>query len=66
MARAAQDTKVSGRLADTVSNNINLKLFNGFDREYDEYKNQTKELFRLRRLGWNLGTLSETVQGFLV
>ncbi|MDR3642407.1 MAG: ABC transporter ATP-binding protein [Candidatus Doudnabacteria bacterium] len=66
VARAAQDTKVSGRLADTVSNNINLKLFNGFDREFDEYKAQTQELFRLRRLGWNLGTLSETVQGFLV
>ena len=33
IARAAQDTKVSGQLADTVSNNINLKLFNGFDSE---------------------------------
>ena len=66
VARAAQDTKVSGRLADTVSNNINLKLFNGFNQEYRDYKSQTQELFRLRRLGWNLATLSETVQGFLV
>ncbi len=66
VARAAQDTKVSGQLADTVSNNINLKLFNGFSKELRDFKDQTNELFRLRRLGWNLGTLSETVQGFLV
>ncbi len=66
VARAAQDTKVSGRLADSITNNINLKLFNGFDKEYQEYKDMTGELFRLRRLGWNLGTVSETVQGFLV
>lgn len=66
IARAAQDTKVSGQLADTVSNNINLKLFNGYGREKETFKNLTAELFRLRILGWNLGTVSETIQGFLV
>ncbi len=64
--RAAMDTKVSGQLADTVSNNINLKLFNGYRRESAQYKNLTGELYRLRRLGWNLGQTSETVQGALV
>jgi ATP-binding cassette, subfamily B, bacterial len=64
--RAALDTKVSGHLADTVSNNINLKLFNGYGRENAAYKNLTGELFRLRYLGWNLGQASETVQGALV
>jgi ATP-binding cassette subfamily B protein len=65
VARAAQDTKVSGQLADTVSNNINLKLFNGLKQETAAYKNLTGELYRLRLLGWNLGMLSESIQGGL-
>jgi ATP-binding cassette subfamily B protein len=66
VARAAMDTKVSGHLADTVSNNINLKLFNGLGGEIREYKKLTGELYRLRLLGWNLGQVSESVQGALV
>ncbi len=66
VARAAMDTKVSGRLADTISNNINLKLFNGLAKENEDYKTLTGELYRMRLLGWNLGQISESVQGGLV
>ena len=66
IARAAMDTKVSGHLADTVTNNINLKLFNGVKKETDDFNGLTQELFRLRKLGWDLGQISETIQGALV
>ncbi len=66
VARAAMDTKVTGQMADTVTNNINLKLFNGLTRETADYQRLTGELFRLRYLGWNLGQISETIQGALV
>jgi ATP-binding cassette subfamily B protein len=43
LARADLDTKVTARLNDTTTNNINLKLFVGIDREVSQFGNLTDE-----------------------
>lgn len=61
--RAAMDTKTTAHLADTVANNVNLKLFGGVPREVQSFYNITDELYRIRRFAWILGWRIETVQG---
>ncbi|OGZ50412.1 MAG: hypothetical protein A3C84_00275 [Candidatus Ryanbacteria bacterium RIFCSPHIGHO2_02_FULL_48_12] len=61
--RAALDTKTTAHLADTVTNNINLKLFGATAREIHSFQTITDELFRVRRFSWMLGWRMETVQG---
>lgn len=65
LQRSEADTKVSGILADTITNNVNLKLFNGYGREVKNFGGAAENLKRLRLLTWNLGNLSDAIQGFL-
>lgn len=64
--RADADTKATGHLADTITNNINLKVFDSLGNEFKFYKKLTWELFRLRKLAWDLGAVSEAVQSALI
>lgn len=65
LERAAIDTKTTGYLADTISNNINVKLFTSYDTEYNGFKKLTDKLFRLQKFTWDLNQLVEGVQGVL-
>ncbi|MDP2932643.1 MAG: ABC transporter ATP-binding protein, partial [bacterium] len=65
--RAADaDTKATAHLADAITNNINIKLFNGQDREYTNHKSLTEKLFRLRKLSWDLSSHAESIQAGLM
>lgn len=66
VANAEMDTRVGGRLADTITNNINLKLFGGGGREYSSFKRMTEKQFRLRKWTWDLSSINEAVQGGLM
>ncbi len=65
VASAALDTEVGGRLADTVTNNINLKLFGGHARELKSFKALTQKQFDLRIWTWDLSSINEAIQGGL-
>ncbi|MBI4049282.1 MAG: ABC transporter ATP-binding protein [Candidatus Doudnabacteria bacterium] len=60
------DTKVSGTLADTITNNINIKLFGGTAREFKTFRNVTQKQFQIRKWTWNLSDINEAVQGGLM
>lgn len=60
------DTKVSGTLADTITNNINVKLFGGTAREFKTFRNVTQKQFQIRKWTWNLSDINEAVQGGLM
>lgn len=60
--RSEQDTKVTGVLADTITNQSNIKLLVGHAREQGRFLSAMNELRRLRTLTWDLGQLAETVQ----
>ncbi len=64
--RSEQDTKVTGVLADSVTNQSNIKLFAGYDRERKRFGSVTEELRRLRTLTWDLGQIAESVQILLM
>lgn len=63
---AELDTKVGGRIADTITNNINIKLFAAMDRESASFRRLNEQLFRIRKWTWNLGSISEAGQGGLM
>lgn len=66
LARAEIDTKTTAHLADTVTNNINIKLFGSQQNEFQTYQHLTDELYRTRQLTWNLNALADTFQSALL
>jgi ATP-binding cassette subfamily B protein len=60
---ADMDSKMTGQLSDTISNNINLKLFDGSKKEVASFQNTTEQLFRMRKRVWNLNAYNEAIQG---
>ncbi len=65
LKRSEADSKATGILADTITNNANVKLFGGYGREIKNFGNAIGEVKRLRWLTWNLGAFYEAAQGFL-
>ncbi len=66
IAHNEADSKVSGHLADTVTNNANVKLFNGLRHETDTFKGLLIKARNLQRIRWDLNSVFEAVQGLLV
>jgi len=66
LARADLDTTVTARLNDTTTNNINLKLFAGIDRETSQFGDLTDEHQRARFTSWNLSWYSDSIQGLTI
>ncbi|MBU0545984.1 ABC transporter ATP-binding protein/permease [Patescibacteria group bacterium] len=63
--RSEADTKATGILADTITNNSNVKLFNGYDREVNRMGEANERVRYLRKLTWDLSSIFEAVQGLL-
>lgn len=63
--RSETDSKLTGILADTITNHLNVKLFNGYKKECDSYKSTNDELMKLRFFTWGLMNWFEAVQAFL-
>ena len=66
LLRAAQDSKTTGFLSDTVANNLNIKIFSALPFEFRTFKGITEKLFRIRKKTWDIGHYGEAVQGFLM
>ncbi len=61
--RAAADTQTTAQLADSITNNINIKLFTNYRKEDERFYEVTDKQFRLRKKSWNLGTIGDLAQG---
>lgn len=66
MDRTEAETAASGVLADTVTNNINIKLFNGYNFENKNFFEKTERLRKLKKKTWDIHMLFITVQSFLL
>lgn len=64
--RSEAETATSGLLSDTISNNINIKLFNGYIYESDTYGNLSLNLHKIRKFTWDMGAIFYGVQSFLM
>jgi len=59
------DSKTTGYLADTIGNQNNVQLFNGYNFESKGYKCITNEQAKVTKLAWNLDSIMEAAQAFL-
>lgn len=66
LKRSEADTQVTAVLADTITNNQNVKLFSGYDRERRSFRDVTGKLQQLRRYCWDLGNIFEAIQALLM
>lgn len=66
IARSEAESEVTGHLADTVTNNSNVKLFNGYLREVKTFFDKNEKLRKIRKFSWNLDALVEAVQSMLM
>ena len=63
MKRAAADTRTTAQLADSITNNINIKLFTNYKKEDGKFFDVTNEQFKLRKKSWDLGSIGDLIQG---
>ena len=66
IARADLDSRLSGRLADTIANNVNLKLFAAEKQEYKSFQKLNRQLDKVRKWTWDLGGISDAIQALLM
>jgi len=64
--RSETDSVVTGQLADTVNNNLNLKLFSAQHRELEAFKNLTDKLYWVRLKSWDIAAIMEAAQSALM
>lgn len=63
--RSASESTATALLADTITNNANVKLFVGYKREVSAYDKAVNVVRQLRIFTWKLDVLYDTVQGIL-
>lgn len=66
LQRSNAETEATGILADTVTNQSTIKLFNGLPREAQTFGGATDRIRGLRRLTWDLGNYASGAQGLLI
>ncbi len=64
--RSEAETETTKVLADTITNNSNVKLFNGYKRELKSFAKVTEIWRQARVTTWTLDNIIEAVQGFLM
>lgn len=64
--RSEAETSTSSFLADTVTNNTNIKLFNGYKKEFNDYSNLNNNLHKIRRFTWDMSAKFYALQSFLM
>jgi ATP-binding cassette subfamily B protein len=59
------DSKTTGYLSDTITNQNTIQLFNGYHFESKGYKAVTDEQAKMTKTSWNLDAIMEAGQAFL-
>ncbi len=66
LQRSESETRTSSFLADTITNNTNIKLFNGYNNEDCGYSDLAEDLHQLRKFTWNMSAKFYGLQSFLL
>ncbi len=65
-AEAAEDSHVTARLADVITNVLNVKMFSSAAREQNDFEQITTRQFNARSRAWQFENIMIGVQGTLV
>ena len=66
IATSEADSKTTGYLADTVTNNSAVSFFTGHGHESDGFKDVSNDQARKTRFSWLLGEISDGIQALLI
>lgn len=66
LEKSGMDTKVTARLADTITNALNLKLFASTKQESESFGEITEKHCQARYKVWSLGLFYDGVQGLAI
>ena len=66
LQRAEANSKLTGVLADTITNQLNVKVFSAYKRELKLFAKVNSELRYWLRYTWNLGVVFESLQAILM
>lgn len=66
VARAEMDTKVTGALADTITNNSNLKFFSSLPYEVKRFGKVASKWAHKTVLEWNISQIADAFQGLMM
>jgi ATP-binding cassette, subfamily B, bacterial len=64
--KSALNSKVTGVLADTITNHSNIKLFTNHQKEKNNFQKVTNQLRKITKFTWNLSEVFTSIQGFLM
>ncbi|MCK4892087.1 MAG: ABC transporter ATP-binding protein, partial [Candidatus Pacebacteria bacterium] len=64
--RAEAQTRATGFLSDTITNNANLKLFCGYKKEVKGFFNLNEKVRKLTEYSYNLDNIFEAIQSLLM
>ncbi|MDD2655974.1 MAG: ABC transporter ATP-binding protein [Patescibacteria group bacterium] len=64
--RSQLDSKVGAFLADSFTNNTNVKLLVGYGRECKEFEQKTEDLRKIRKFSWDISTWFDGIQWMLM
>ena len=62
--RSEADSAVSGVLADTITNHVNVKLFNGYEKEKTYFKETQAKFSKLQLFSWYIDSTFDGFQAF--
>ncbi len=66
LRQSKADTEIASHISDTVTNNVNLKLFSGIKTEVGVFSRLTDQLVKARWKSWSLSESSDAVQALLM
>lgn len=64
--RSALNSKVTGVLADTITNHSTIKLFANYKKEKNNFAKVTDQFRKITKFNWNLSALFDGLQGSLM
>lgn len=62
LKRAEIDSKVTGSLADTITNNLNIKTFTNLKNEKEKFFETTSRQYEIRKKTWDIAVMSDLFQ----
>jgi len=64
--RSKIDSQLTGQLSDTISNNINIKLFGTLNFEIKSFNALQQKWYKIQHFSWTLAGVAEMIQSLLM